>query len=171
MYTNCYSAAQEIVAETDNKSYTFSGTLIGSTDNSTGYEFNNCYYLNSGASQAIGDVIGEFGTSKSAANMKKEAFASALGNTFVYNPDGFPMLFWEAGIPMLSVDKITLSFNEYMQQEAITPDTSYEGELKWTSSDDKIATVDKNGVVTAIGNGTCVITVEADAQRYHVKSL
>lgn len=161
LYTNCYSAAQEIVAETDNKSLTFSGALIGSTDNSTGFEFNNCYYLNSGASQAIGNVTGEFGTPKSAANMKKEAFVSSLGNAFVYNEGGCPILYWEAGVPMLSIDKNALSFNEYMQQGTITPDTSYEGELKWTSSDDKIATVDKNGVVTAIGNGTCTITVEA----------
>lgn len=165
LYTNCYSAAQELVTVDDENYSSKAGALIGVAFSAAADDFQSCYYLNSGAPQAIGDVTGEFGTPKSAANMKKEAFAASLGNAFVYNPNGFPMLFWEAGVPMLSIDKTALSFNEYMQQETITPDTSYEGELKWTSSDDKIATVDKNGVVTAIGNGICVITVEADGAK------
>ena len=42
--------------------------------------------------------------------------------------------------------------------KAITPKTAAGQEVKWTTSDKKVATVDKNGKVTAKKKGTCVIT-------------
>lgn len=109
----------------------------------------------------IGNQSTDVGITKSAANMKKEAFAESLGNAFIYNKDNYPILFWEAGIPMLSIDKTTITLNELNQQETITPDTSYNGELVWESSNESVATVDENGVVTAVGNGNCTITLIA----------
>ena len=41
----------------------------------------------------------------------------------------------------------------------ITPD-EYAGEVVWTSSDEAVATVDTNGVVTGVAAGTATITVE-----------
>lgn len=93
--------------------------------------------------------------------MKKESFVKSLGNAFVYNEGGYPILFWEAGIPMLSIDKTKKTLNELNQQETITPDTSYDSELIWESSNENVATVDKNGIVTAVGNGNCTITLIA----------
>lgn len=154
---SCYSSASFINAPT-------SGALICDIYSNVDVQsewVKSSYYLNSGASQAIGNETGEFGTPKSSANMKKEAFAESLGDAFIYNPDGYPMLFWEVGLPMLSIDKTEISFNEMGQQDILTPDTSYEGDLTWTSSDEKVATVDKDGIVTAVGNGTCTIKVEA----------
>ena len=149
--TSCYSAASSVTGE-------YAGALLGLGTVSS--ESSACYYLNSGASQAVGSTAGEYGTPKSAANMKKEAFVRSLGDAFVYNEGGYPILFWEAGIPIISLDKTAIVMNEYKQQETILSDTTYEGELLWTSSDETIATVDETGTVTAVGNGTCTITVE-----------
>ena len=47
-------------------------------------------------------------------------------------------------------------------QVALNPeDATYEGSLIWTSSDETVATVDENGVITAVKAGTAVITVKA----------
>ena len=35
-------------------------------------------------------------------------------------------------------------------------------ELSWKSSDKKVATVSKKGVITAVGKGTCTITVTTE---------
>ena len=141
-----YSAASKIES---------SGTIytLGETT-----EVTSSYYLNSAAASANVKVQG---TAKSAANMKKEEFVKSLGDAFVYNKEGYPMLFWEINAPVLSVNKEELSLSEYKQQEKLIPSTTYEGKLNWSSSDEKVATVDENGVVTAVGNGTCTISVEA----------
>lgn len=151
---NSFSAAETV-------SGSYPGGIAGSIKNSTNASFKNCYYLNSGASKGIGNQNSDVGITKSAANMKKEAFAESLGNAFIYNEGDYPILFWEADIPMLSIDKTTITLNELNQQETITPDTSYGGELVWSSSNENVATVDENGIVTAVGNGNCTITLIA----------
>lgn len=50
----------------------------------------------------------------------------------------------------------TRQLNVAIEPEDIDADTSY------SSSDDAVATVDDNGLVTAIGEGTATITVTAD---------
>jgi len=40
----------------------------------------------------------------------------------------------------------------------IVPDNAYDKTLAWTSSNPAVATVDTNGVVTAVGSGTAIIT-------------
>lgn len=42
----------------------------------------------------------------------------------------------------------------------LTPEGSF-GSVTWTSSDESVATVDANGVVTAVAGGTCTITATA----------
>ncbi|MGN0341631.1 MAG: Ig domain-containing protein [Roseburia sp.] len=41
----------------------------------------------------------------------------------------------------------------------VTPDNATNKEVIWTSSNTGVATVDANGKVTAVANGTCTITV------------
>lgn len=59
----------------------------------------NAYYLNTtslNGAMCNYSPENEGTTAKSAANMKKEAFADSLGDAFVYNEGGYPMLAWEA---------------------------------------------------------------------------
>ena len=50
---------------------------------------------------------------------------------------------------------------EKLQVKLNPEDATYEGDLVWTSSDETVATVDENGVITAVKAGTAVITVKA----------
>ena len=43
----------------------------------------------------------------------------------------------------------------------VLPEDATEVEMTYTSSDEKVATVDENGTVTAVGAGECVITTKA----------
>ena len=43
-------------------------------------------------------------------------------------------------------------------------------DITYTSSDDSVATVDKNGVVTAVGEGTAIITVEVGDDEIYAKN-
>ena len=50
--------------------------------------------------------------------------------------------------------------SEYLSAE-IDPWNAADQSLLWTSSNEKVATVDENGLITAVGNGTALITVTA----------
>ena len=67
-------------------------------------------------------------------------------------------------ITSISLDKTTLSLNEhevFALTATINPDNAADKSLKWTSSDESIATVDQAGNVTAISKGTVIIKAEA----------
>lgn len=68
----------------------------------------------------------------------------------------------EAGIT-LSKDSVT--FEQAGDTDTITatitPDTHSGAALSWTSSNTKVATVDQNGKITAVGSGDAVITISA----------
>ncbi len=56
----------------------------------------------------------------------------------------------------------TISLNvgdSYPLYYTIEPETASDKSVTWTSSDSSVATVDKNGVVTAVGGGTAAVTV------------
>ncbi|WP_455721538.1 MBG domain-containing protein [Agathobacter sp.] len=49
----------------------------------------------------------------------------------------------------------------------VTPDSAAKRDVEWTSSDTSVATVDENGVITSVGNGTAVIRATvADSDVY-----
>ena len=70
------------------------------------------------------------------------------------------------------IKKVTLSSSEKLAlgyQVRLYPDTSPEGvevEWEWKSSDDKVASVDPNGLVMARGEGTAKITVTEKDGKY-----
>ena len=45
---------------------------------------------------------------------------------------------------------------------SVTPDNAVNKKLTWTTSDSSVATVDENGLVTAVANGTAIITVTTE---------
>ena len=72
----------------------------------------------------------------------------------------------EKGIAVTSITleetTTTLTKGEKVQlKPTIKPDNAIKQDLVWKSSDEKVATVDENGKVTAVGKGTATITVTA----------
>jgi poly(beta-D-mannuronate) lyase len=76
-----------------------------------------------------------------------------------------------APIPVTSVDvspaTATLEINGTQQLTAtINPNNATNIQVTWSSGDDLIATVDSNGLVTAVGEGTVLITATTDDGSY-----
>jgi len=71
--------------------------------------------------------------------------------------------------PALSMNNLTMGVGK-SQQLNITCDPWYaeNKEMVWSSSDESIATVDQNGLVTAVADGACTITVASagDADKF-----
>ena len=63
----------------------------------------------------------------------------------------------------LNKAKASLKAGKTLQLEVkkVAPAEAVNRNVKWTTSDKKVATVDKNGKVTAKGSGTCIITCTA----------
>lgn len=52
------------------------------------------------------------------------------------------------------------SGEEYQLTASIYPNTANNKELRWSSSEPSVATIDKNGKIKALRKGTTTITVE-----------
>ena len=62
----------------------------------------------------------------------------------------------------LDKSKVTVYTTKTAQLKAtVTPSTAYNKNIQWSSSDTKVATVDKNGKVTAVGAGKAIITAKS----------
>lgn len=120
------------------------------------YDVDNVYYLTGTAEMGTGKTP-DPAIAKSEPNMKKESFADALGDAFYYVEGEFPKLAFEVGRTVSEFDKTSLAFKEFGETQTLTLDTTYLGEPAWVSSDTSVATVDSEGVVTAVGNGTAMI--------------
>ncbi len=83
--------------------------------------------------------------------------ACAYGSSFVFVTS---VSVSPTSASMYQNDTYQLSY-EYSPSNASNP------EVEWSSSDTSIATVDENGLVTAVGQGTCTITVTSS---YYVHS-
>ena len=73
---------------------------------------------------------------------------------------------WETipDVSEIKLDKTTLSLfpgNTAQLTATISPDNAYDKSVTWSSSNTAVATVDNNGEVTAIADGTATITVQS----------
>lgn len=80
----------------------------------------------------------------------------ATGSDYLYD------IAWEADLAAISNEKITLT-KGFSHKLKIT--NAGDNKITWKSSDKKIATVDKNGKVTAKAAGSCKITATVGDQK------
>lgn len=65
-------------------------------------------------------------------------------------------------IELSDSEKTLKKGDQYTLTATLMPEGS-EAEIKWTSSDEKVAVVSDEGVITAVSKGSCTITAEIDA--------
>lgn len=116
-----------------------------------------CYYLGSASVKGIGNASSDdYTISKNSAGMRSEAFVKSLGDAFVYNPDGYPMLAWEVNENIVLFETENVTLKKIGETAALKLITNYSGTPVWISSDTDVVTVE-NGVVTAVSDGTATI--------------
>lgn len=95
-------------------------------------------------------------------------FTDVWGISASFN-DGLPYLKWQLeGADVVKVSEITLSEtvlnltskSKYQLKAAVKPANAADTSITWSSSDENVAVVDKNGIVTAISDGEAVITAK-----------
>lgn len=117
----------------------------------------DCYYGECSTDENFGTA-----TLKDQTEFEDGTVTGLLGDAFVQGED-YPII----NIPVASValDQEELSLvageNETLTA-SILPLVASNQKVTWTSSDDTVATVDENGVVTAVSAGTAVITVTTE---------
>ena len=153
IFRDSYSAAANVEGNTV-------GGIFGHDNNST-YTMKNCYYLNAGAPSGVGNNSKDAGIAKSAVNMKKEAFRNNLGDPFYYISEDYPILCWEKGLLVIELNQTEIELDEFHKTEQLSA-VDLNDRITWTTSDETVATVNGNGLVTAVGNGTCVISAVID---------
>lgn len=113
----------------------------------------NTYYLSTSADK--GSYTNDTAIAKSEENMKKESFAEALGEAFVYKEGDYPALAYESKIGFFLSSR-NLSFTKYQESKTLTLSGNVNGDISWISSDTSVAVVE-DGTITAVGNGTATI--------------
>ena len=144
----------------------YTTTLPGRTDN---YAWKGMKVLLDGVSKSIYDDSFN-GTAKSKEELMKQATYETLGWNFtdVWKIDEGTSYPYQPRFAVY-VSEITLDRTEAELQRGsslqlvatVMPENARNKTVKWTSGDDKIATVDAGGVVTAIAIGSTTITATA----------
>ena len=110
------------------------------------------------------------GIAKSEAELKQAATYEAKGwdfeNVWTMAENGYPLLKWQIPEPTLatgiSLNNTILSFTVIGQTAtliaAVMPEDATDKTVTWTSSNTNVATVDNNGLVTAVAAGSATIT-------------
>lgn len=152
---NVYNAGKIVYDYcSDNNSVVYIGSIV-SKGNTLLCE--NTYYL---SGTALESGLGEDAVSKSASNMKTEAFAERMGNYFHFVKDNYPKLGFELeNTEFLFIDTSNIIFSEYGDTEKITIYTNSDKNISFSSDNPLIATVDEFGVITAVGKGVTNIDI------------
>lgn len=122
-------------------------------------------HKDSATNQAIVDILDSvFNSSTNELTFKSDKFSIyVLTYKDTYYSPSYPV----TGIKV-SPDTLTLTKKDEIAQltAEVTPSYADNKRVTWQSSDEKVATVDENGKVTAVGNGTATITATSVSGSY-----
>ena len=122
-------------------------------------------HKDSATNQAIVDILDSvFNSSTNELTFKSDKFSIyVLTYKDTYYSPSYPV----TGIKV-SPDTLTLTKKDETAQltAEVTPSYADNKRVTWQSSDEKVATVDENGKVTAVGNGTATITATSVSGSY-----
>lgn len=99
-----------------------------------------------------------------------EGYLTEAGKALFVNAVAYLVAGEKYEAPVVEVATVTLDKTEAELTEAgatvqltatVAPENATDKAITWTSSDEKVATVDANGLVTAVANGTATITATA----------
>jgi uncharacterized protein YjdB len=141
---------------------------VGTIDNTA---FKNCSQLESVYFE--GNVPSSFGTSVFTGTADGCTIYYLAGSTGFTNPwQGYPTAVYEAGEETVNVTGVTLNIhsktitegNSFALSATVLPENATDPDVTWASSDETVAVVDANGLVTGIGPGRTTITAAAGSQ-------
>ena len=122
-------------------------------------------HKDSATNQATVDILDPvFNSSTNELTFKSDKFSIyVLTYKDTYYSPSYPV----TGIKV-SPDTLTLTKKDETAQltAEVTPSYADNKRVTWQSSDEKVATVDENGKVTAVGNGTATITATSVSGSY-----
>lgn len=154
----------------------FVGDNKGSVENC--YWRGYCYQVEDFAGNNDGTMTGcilggDYGKSDTAMRLEATYTGWDFENTWKIDSemnDGFPCLMNEREFIKIFVSKIQLSSDklyiepgeEYVLTAEVSPDDAWNKNVIWSSSNEEIAKVTQDGVVTGVRKGECVIKAQAE---------
>lgn len=178
LYNRCHLIGYQLTAENANEKNLITGTRYLNVEGMLPFENKVADYIEETDNHVLYRVTPVFEDKNLVASgVQIEAYSvedkgkGICFNVYCYNVQPGVIIDYSDGNSRLADDKkavsISLNYTKYslnineskILTATISPDTA-ETEIIWTSSDDKIATVNKNGKVTANSAGTVSITAE-----------
>ena len=183
---NCYNAGKIVCTETSVSGQPFCGAIVGTVTDAQGSgqtvaAVENCYFLENSFYQKRAETIYQggigYGTgdteSRTADEMKTEAFVLALGEAFRQDDGqngGYPILAWQGGSQpgvdedraAVAADKAALTVHPTVIKQPTTLNLPATGEngttIVWTSSNAAVIATDGRVALPAGGSVTVVLT-------------
>ena len=125
-----------------------------------------CYYLVDSAEKGAGnyDTDPENIICKKSANMQSESFVSSLGDAYVYNEGGYPMLAWESNGTISPITGTTTT-----ESTTVTETTTEISHLATTMSTEVTSGTIKSTTDTNTGTTETVTTTTTDSTSAYMK--
>ena len=102
-----------------------------------------------------------FNTERRVAGVKIHGYRGTAAETYA-NTYNFTFIPLDTPVTGVSLDQSSCSVTEgdtFQLTAHVEPENAYDRSVIWSSSDGAVAAVDENGIVTAVGAGSAVITV------------
>lgn len=165
--SSCYNIGKLITAET-NKQAKVGGVVGGTWVDETMWKSENNYYLSDIAEK---DALNA--EAKTADEMKSDDFITLIGSGFKKDSDrvnkGYPLVSWQKSEYIAETD-VTINKTEAVLWNddtlkliaTVAPKNATYRNVDWTSSNEKIAKVNDDGLVTPVKAGEVTITATTD---------